>query len=130
MLGHELVDMAELVQLYLRCRCEIRLMTGRRRTIPMSSFNLNAFSKADELSVFLFEPDDIWRVAGALAIRETSSRRRYRVPGEEAMCIVLRRVSSLSRWMDLEVMFCSCASALSEVSLRPWRTCSEAGVRA
>jgi len=82
-LGHELVDLAELVRLYLRCRCEIRLMTGRRRTISMSSFNLNAFRKADGLSLFRFEPDDIGRVASALAIRETSSRRRYRVPGEE-----------------------------------------------
>jgi len=113
--GHELVDMAELVRLYLRCRCEMRLMTGRRRTISMSSFNLNAFSKADGLSLFRFEPDDIGRVAGALAMRDTSSRRRYRVSGEEAMCIVLRRLSSPSRWRDLEVMFGRCASALLEV---------------
>jgi len=114
-LGHELVDMAELVRLYLRCRCDMRLMTGRCRPISMSSFNLNAFSKADGLSLFHFEPDDIGRVAGASAMRETSSRRRYRVSGEESMCIELGRLSSPSRWRYLAVMFGRCASALSEV---------------
>jgi len=115
MLGHELVDMADLGRLYLRCRCEIRLMTGRRRAISMSRFNLNAFTKVDGFSLFCFGPDDNGRVAGALAMRETSSRHRYRVPGEEAMCIVLRLLSSPSRWRNLEVMFGRCASALSEV---------------
>lgn len=115
MRGHELIELAELVRLYLRCRHELRLTTQRRMDVSMACFNLNAYGKADALSLFRFEPADIGKLADALAVREASSRRRYRVSPEEALCVVLRRLSSPCRWRDLELLFGRSSSALSEI---------------
>lgn len=54
-------------------------------------------------------------MAVTLTMQEMLSRRRYHVAAEEALCIVLQLLLSLSRWRNIEAMFGRSACLRSQV---------------
>jgi len=113
--GEDLVEMGEVVLRFLRVRRDLSRSVSRSRAVVCSTFNLNIFSTEQSLSLFRFKPADLGRAAHLLEVEGGSSRRRYRAPAVESLCVVLRRLSSPARWWDLEPLFGRSSSSLSEI---------------
>ena len=96
----------------------LALCRSNRLSTAQFSFNFNVFSDAECLSLFRFAKRDISRVTIALAWPENQNhtkKNRYAVTPLLTTCIVLRRLSSPSRWTDMEIMFGKYAAQLSEI---------------
>ena len=96
----------------------LALCKSNRISTAQFSFNFNMFSDAECLSLFRFTKRDISRVIIALAWPENQNhtkKNRYAVTPLLTTCIVLRRLSSSSRWTDMEIMFGKYAAQLSEI---------------
>lgn len=100
---------------FVRKRADIRNATQRVHAVRATSFNLAVFSTEQALSLFRFQPGHVGRLAGLLCIDDETFPGRHRASCIERLCIVLRRLSSPTRWMDLEVVFGRCSSALREI---------------
>jgi len=87
----------------------------RRRRIGATSFNHNVFSAQECLSLFRFLPQHLGRVVVLLAINIPFPRTRVYVPLIDCLAIVLRRLASSIRWVDLEELFGRNASALCHI---------------
>ena len=109
------VDMGPLVFRYRRAQREVALLLERSRRIRGITFNLNAFSSEQALSLFRFRPKHIGRLATLLQVDTSFPVSRHSVDRVECLCIVLRRLSSPSRWSDLEELFGRSGSALSQI---------------
>ena len=78
-MGLDLVDMAWLVVRYRRAQREVSLSLERRRRIRAASFNLNAFSTQQSLSLFRFSPVHIGHLVDMLEIYVDSGAARLSV---------------------------------------------------
>jgi len=70
----------------------------------MATFNINAFSTAEALTLSRFKVADIGQLAQKLAV-DVTTRRRYSASLVLCLEIVLRRLASSCRWVDLEILF-------------------------
>jgi len=104
-MGLDLVDMAWLVVRYRRAQREVSLSLERRRRIRAASFNLNAFSTQQSLSLFRFSPVRIGHLVDMLEIYVELGEARLSVTPIECISLLLRRLSSPCRWGDLEELF-------------------------
>jgi len=114
-MGLSLCDLAIVVRRYRRAQLEVALSLERRRRIEATTFNLNAFSSQQSLSLFRFQPAYVGQLASLLNIDVPFPRTRLRVAPVECFCIVLRRLASPCRWMDLEELFGRSGSALCTI---------------
>jgi len=113
--GLYLVDLAPLVRKYRRAQREVTLSLDRRRRIRATSFNLNAFCSHDCLALFRFLPEHLGQLVDLLDINVSFPRTRLSVPPVECLAIVLRRLASPARWVDLEEFFGRSGSALCQI---------------
>lgn len=126
-MGLTLADMGAIVYAYRRAQREVRVSLARRRRVQAATFNLNAFSSVQSLSMFRFLPADVGRLANLLHVDVVFGEPSYRVTPVECLCIVLRRLASPARWSDLEEIFgrsvpalCTIFYATVEVILSQW----------
>ena len=116
-MGLYLADLAVLVRAYRRAQREVTLLLVRSASVHASSFNLNAFSSEESLALFRFLPHHIGQLAALLELDVRFGYPSYHVDAVECICIMLRRLASPTRWMDLEQLFGRSRSALCAVFL-------------
>jgi len=116
-MGLYLADLAVLVRAYRRAQREVTLLLVRSASVHASSFNLNAFSSEESLALFRFLPHHIGQLAALLELDVRFGYPSYHVDAVECLCIMLRRLASPTRWMDLEELFGRSRSALYAVFL-------------
>ena len=113
--GLSLVDKVVLVRNYRRAQREAAISLDRQRRIRVTSFKLNAFSSQECLSLFRFRPADLGRLVDLLQIDVLFPRTRFSVGSIECFAIVLRRLASPARWVDLEELFGRSGAALCHI---------------
>jgi len=96
-MGLSLCDFAIVVRRYRRAQLEVPLSLERRRRIEATTFNLNAFSSQQSLSLFRFQPAHVGQLASLLDIDVPFPRTRLRVDPVECFCNTLRRLASPRR---------------------------------
>ncbi|KAK8780176.1 hypothetical protein V5799_018485 [Amblyomma americanum] len=93
---------------------------GQNRRDPLSVHGLVNIDTVDSgvfRTAFRFEKDDIRRLQRALLIPDAlTTPQRVTVPGDEALCITLRRLAYPNRLRDLEDVFWRQSSTLSSVT--------------
>ena len=88
----------------------------RYLTISSTTFNLNILSEEQSLSLFRFRKAEIRIIADFMRCKAyRTEQNRYRLYLITAVCIVLWRPSSPSRWRGVKCMFWMYGSAMSEV---------------
>jgi len=115
--GEGVVALEPVLLRLLRVRRDVRCLMERVRGVSATSFNLGTFSTEQALSLFRVKPADVGRVAGLLHLEDEVYPGRHRVSGIERLCIMLRRLSSPARWVDLEGLFGRRSSALCAIFL-------------
>jgi len=113
-LGHGIEDMRPVALAYMRVGLHIRRSPQRSERVRAVEFNLNVFSEQKALTNFRFLVSDMGRLSALLSLNVDMTRCRYHVTRIECLAIILRRLASPCRWMDLELFFGRSASALSE----------------
>jgi hypothetical protein len=106
-----------------RLREQLGLRNTARCRIRKSFFNINSFSDHECLIRCRFKKKDIgfisdmipWEAALDPNGRMRTARRRYCVDSVEATAILLRRLSSPSRWVDLQAEFGKHSACLKEI---------------
>jgi DDE superfamily endonuclease len=106
-----------------RLREQLRLRNTARCRIRKSFFNINSLSDHECLIRYRFKKKDIgfisdmipWEAALDPNGRMRTARRRYRIDSVEATAILLRRLSSPSRWVDLQAEFGKHSACLTEI---------------
>jgi transposase len=94
-----------------------------RCRIAMSFFNINALSNEECLVKNLFIKIYIGFISKLIPVesfldhcgRMRNTRRRYRIDIVEATAILLRRLSTVSRWVDVEGEFGKHSACLAEI---------------
>jgi len=114
-MGLSLCSMALIVRRYRQAQFEVALSLERRRRIRASSFNFNVISSKQSLSLFRFLPAHVGQLVALLEIDVSFSRTRLRVDPPECFCIVLRRLASPCRWVDLEEVIRVSGSVLCHI---------------
>lgn len=94
---------------------DMNFLLNERRIIKHTNFNLNVFSVQRSLADFRFKPKEIGRISELVGFCGITSRRRYYCCPVAATCIVLRRLATPTRWIDLEYLFGLKAPVMSEV---------------
>ena len=116
-----LCDLDDIIILYgyqqlQKIRSDIARISIRSLTISANYFNLNIFTEQESLSLFRLRTKEIVKVADVLGWRAcNTTRNRSRCNIMNATCIVLRRIASPCRWVDMGFMFRMHASRLREV---------------
>jgi len=113
--GLSRADTVVLVRYYRRAQREAAISLDRQRRIRVTSFNLNAFSSQECLSLLRFRPPDLGRLVDLLAIDVSFPRTRFAVGPIECFAIVLLRLASPARWVDLEELFGRSGAALCHI---------------
>jgi hypothetical protein len=106
-----------------RLREQIELQNTMRCRIAMSSFNINVLSDEECLVKYRFTRNDIGFISKLIPWdscldhrgRMRTTRRRYRIDTVEATAILLRRLSTVSRWVDVEGEFGKHSACLAEI---------------
>jgi hypothetical protein len=106
-----------------RLREQIELQNTVHCRIAMSSFNINALSDDECLVKYRFTKNDIgfisklipWDICLDHRGRMRNTRRRYRIHTVVATAILLHRLSTASRWVDVEGEFGKRSACLAEV---------------
>jgi len=111
-MGYNLGELAVLLRAYRRAVREVALLRERSIHVRALSFNINAFSSRESLSLFRFLPHHVGQLAVLLQVDVPFSYPQYAVSPVECLCIVLRRLASPARWTDLEKLFGRSRSAL------------------
>ncbi|XP_075534567.1 uncharacterized protein LOC142568566 [Dermacentor variabilis] len=90
----------------------------RRDPLSVGGYlNIDALDSGLFRSYFRFEKTDIRRLRSALLVPDViSTPQRVLVPGDEALCITLRRLSSPNRLCELEQLFGRHYSVISSVT--------------
>jgi len=114
--GEGVVALEPVLLRLLRVRRDVRCRMERVRGVSATTFNLGTFSTEQARSLFRVKPADVGRVAGLLHLEYEVYPGRHRVSGIERLCIMLRRLSSPARWVDLEGLFGRRSSALCAIS--------------
>jgi DDE superfamily endonuclease len=102
---------------------QIELQRLARIRIWTSSFNINSLSDLQCLQRYRFRRKDVGFIAGLIPWENgldpngkmRTSQKRYLVDPLESTAIMLRRLATPSRWIDLQIEFGKHRSALSEV---------------
>ncbi|KAH9374556.1 hypothetical protein HPB48_018278 [Haemaphysalis longicornis] len=93
---------------------------GETRRDPLSMrglLNIDTFDSGVFRTYFRFEKDDMPRLQRALCIPKVlTTHQRVSVPGDEALCITLRRLAYLNRLRDLEHLFARHSSTISSLT--------------
>lgn len=93
---------------------------GETRRDPLSMhglLNLDTFDSGVFRTYFRFEKDDIPRLQRTLCIPTVLiTPQRVAVPGDEALCIILRRLAYPNRLRDLEHLFARQSSTISSLT--------------
>ena len=87
---------------------EKSLARSNRISLSDFSFNFNAYGDQECFFNFRFRNSDVLRMVNAVAgygSKTHMSRNRYAVTLILATCLILCRIASASRWMDLEMTF-------------------------
>jgi len=113
--GEDPVVIAPALLCFLHVRRDLGNAMQRLRAVRATLFNLGMFSTELALFLFRFKPGDVGRVAALLRIDDETFPGRHRVSSLERLCIVLRRLSSPARWVDVEAVFGRCSSALCSI---------------
>jgi len=105
---------------YRRYAVELQHYILRARAISTTqfSFNFNSLTDAMSLSLFRFRKEDVVRMVRAIAWPgqwTKTKRNRYACDPILVTCLILRRVSSPARWVDMEVLFGRHGSQMSEI---------------
>jgi len=100
--GEGVVALGPVLLRMLRVRRDVRCLMERVRGVSATTINLGTFSTEQALSLFRVKPADVGRVAGLLHLDDEVYPGRHRVSGIERLCIMLRRLSSPARWVDLD----------------------------
>ena len=93
------------------------IFKANRISLSDFSFNFNGLTQLDCLRMFRFEKDDLYKMVDCVGwpwTINTTKRNRYACDPVLVTCIIMRRISSPSRWSDLEILFGRHASQLSE----------------
>ncbi|KAL1483949.1 hypothetical protein MTO96_032860 [Rhipicephalus appendiculatus] len=102
---------------------------GETRRDPLSSrglLNIDAMDNGMFRTYFRFEKEDIRKLRVALRIPETVvTAQRVPVPGDEALCITLRRLAYPNRLKDLEDFFGRHSSTISSLTTKVLRHIDE-----
>ena len=94
----------------------IQMLRRRTKQITSVTFNLNVYSDLQALRDFRFRVHEIGRVAQLMHCETYSTKtNRYKTNPVLSCAIVLRRLSSPTRWLDLELVFGKSGSALNEI---------------
>lgn len=107
-----LADVSPVVDDYRRAPREVTLLLVRSRRVTAPQFNVNSFCSSEALALFRFLPSDIGRLADLLHVEDAVAMTKYAVTPVECLCIVVRRLASPARWVDLEELFGRSSSAL------------------
>lgn len=95
---------------------ELALQTERRLGILGHTFNLTEISDQESVRRFRFQKPHVEKIASMISWEASNTyHRRYRVVPVEAVCILLRRLSTPCTWIDLESEFGRHKSALTEI---------------
>lgn len=97
----------------------------RRQHVKVCIFNLNAYSDHQCLTDFRFTRNDIGMLCERFQWPGITSRNEYSVGPITAMCVFLHRLSTPTRWFDMERTFGLFASQLSEVFWEHVELCVE-----
>jgi len=81
------------------------------------SFNINAFSSRESLSLLRFLPHHVGQLSVLLHVDVPFSYPQYAVSPVECLCIVFRRLASPAPWTDLEQLLGRSRSALCNIIL-------------
>jgi hypothetical protein len=106
-----------------RLQEQLRLQSAARIRVWSSSFNISAVSDRDCLVRYRVKRKDIGFIAGIILWENgldfhgkmRTSRRRYYIDQLEATSILLRKLATLCRWVDLHEEFWKHSSALTEI---------------
>lgn len=90
-------------------------LTIRKRSIRAIYFNLNTFSKNENLQLFCFRRNKLGAISKLLPWSGRTVLRGYCCKKVTAICIVACRVFSPARWFELEYMFGMSSQAMSEM---------------
>jgi hypothetical protein len=96
-----------------RIQEQIKLQNMARLHVLQSSFNINSLSDEECLIKFRFMTKDVGFISELIPwdkcldehSRMRTARRRYRIDPMEATAIILRRLPTVSRWVDLQEEF-------------------------
>ena len=101
---------------FLAAKQDIRNISARALQTRSVCFNLNAYSEEQALQEFRFRKRDVGHVCNAIGwTGGRTNRSRYSCHSITACCILLRRLSSPSKWYDVELVFGIRYSHLSEI---------------
>ena len=114
LLRYDLDARAVVLRAHQQINDDIERRQGRTRAVSMATFNIDAFSTVEALLLFLFKVVGMGQLAQKVAV-DVKTRRRHSTSPGGCWAIVLRCLSSLCRWVDLEIMFGRSASSLSEL---------------
>lgn len=93
---------------------------GETRCDPLSMrglLDIDAIDSGVFRTYFRFEKDDVPRLQRALCIPDkVTTPQRVSVPGDEALCITLRRLAYPNRLRDLEHLFARHSSTISSLT--------------
>jgi hypothetical protein len=103
---------------------ELRKLLTRRSRLMMRSFNLLEWCQDWSVRNFRFRSADVSQISKLLTwpvecmtvdARARTQRKRYIFDPEEALCIVLARLSTAGRWREMEQVFFRSAGACCEI---------------
>jgi hypothetical protein len=106
-----------------RLKHQIELQDLARCRISTHSYNINALSDQECLLRYRFTRKDVgfisrlipWELTRDEFGRMRTGRRRYRIDPVEATAIMLRRMATASRWVDVQVEFGKHSACLTEI---------------
>jgi hypothetical protein len=104
-----------------RLQEQIELQALRRKRVWASLFNLNALSDLQCLEQYRFRRNDFGLIAGLIPWEEgldsdgrmRTSQKRYLVDPLESNAMLMRRLATPIRWIDIQMEFGKHRSALS-----------------
>ena len=116
-MGYYLGELSVLLRVYCRAVREVSPLRERWMYMRALSFNINAFSSRESLSLLRFPPHHVGQLSVLLQVDVPFSYPQYAVSPIECLCIVFRRLASPAPWTDLEQLLGGSRSALCNIIL-------------
>jgi hypothetical protein len=107
---------------------QIELQRLARIKIWTSLFNINALSDLQCLQRYLFRRNDVGFIAGLIQWENgldsegkmSTSQKHYLVDPMESTAIILRRIATPSRWIDVQIEFGNIGPLCPRSFITPW----------
>lgn len=103
--GEDHVALGPALLRFVRVLRDIRNEMRRVEAVRVASSNLGSFTTEQAMSLFRFRPSDVGHIADLLGLDNVTFPGTQRVSSVERLCILSRRLSSPTRWVDLEELF-------------------------